>query len=105
MYKNKKISLVIPARNEEKLIRPTLERVPELIDKIYVIDDGSTDDTVSVVEERRKADNRIELIKNEKNIGPGGSIIKGYLESSRFDMDIAQRARKIMERNEKLRKQ
>ena len=34
MYKNKKISLVIPAYNEEKLIKPTLENIPELFDKI-----------------------------------------------------------------------
>ena len=41
MYKDSHISLVIPARNEERLIRPTLESVPEIIDRIYVVDDGS----------------------------------------------------------------
>ena len=43
MYRDKKISLVIPAYNEEKLIKPTLENVPQIFDKIYVVDDLSPD--------------------------------------------------------------
>ncbi len=89
MYKNKKISLVIPARNEEKLIKPTLKRVTEVIDKIYVIDDGSTDNMAEAVKKQAQEDSRIELISNEENVGPGGSIIKGYLKSSDEGYDIA----------------
>lgn len=88
MYKNKKIALVIPARNEEKLIGFTLEKVPDIIDRIYVIDDGSTDNTSGVIEEQREKNQKINLIRNEKNTGPGGSIIKGYLQSSKEQMDI-----------------
>ena len=43
MYKGEKIALVIPAHNEERLIGPTLERAPETIDRIYVVDDASQD--------------------------------------------------------------
>ncbi|PIU83488.1 MAG: glycosyltransferase family 2 protein, partial [Elusimicrobia bacterium CG06_land_8_20_14_3_00_38_11] len=49
MYRENKIALVIPARNEEKLIIPTLQGVPEFVDRIYVIDDKSTDKTVELV--------------------------------------------------------
>ena len=63
MYKNKKIALVIPAYNEEKLIKPTLEHVPPAIDHVYVIDDCSTDNMASVVEEIAKKDKRIEKRK------------------------------------------
>ena len=49
MYKNRKISLVIPAYNEEKLIKPTLENVPSLFDKIYVVDDCSPDNQNIVI--------------------------------------------------------
>ena len=46
MYRDQRISLVIPAHNEEKLIKPTLENVPDVVDKVFVISDGSTDSTV-----------------------------------------------------------
>jgi len=89
MYRNKKISLVIPAYNEEKLIKPTLENVPEKIDKIYVVDDCSPDDQNSVIEQCAEKDARIKLIKHEINQGPGGAIITGYLQSSKDNYDIA----------------
>ena len=51
MYRDQKIALVIPAYNEERLIRPTLENVPELIDRVFVVNDCSTDNMAQVVEE------------------------------------------------------
>ena len=77
MYRNNKISLVIPAYNEEKLIKPTLENVPEIIDKIYVVDDFSPDDQNQVIEECILKDKRIQLLKHEINKGPGAAIITG----------------------------
>ncbi len=89
MYRDKKISLVIPAYNEEKLIKPTLENVPEIIDKVYVVDDVSPDNQCQVILQCAEQDPRIELIKHEENQGPGGAIISGYLKSSEDNYDIA----------------
>ena len=36
-----------------------------------------------------KKDSRIELIKHKKNLGPGGAIITGYLQSSKDNYDIS----------------
>ena len=89
MYKELKVSLVIPAYNEEKLIVPTLENVPSTIDKIYVIDDCSTDSMPKVVEELAEKDSRITLIRHSTNKGPGNSIITGYKLSSKEGYDVA----------------
>ncbi|MBF0524509.1 MAG: glycosyltransferase family 2 protein [Deltaproteobacteria bacterium] len=88
MYRGKKISLVIPAYNEEKLIRPTLENLPELLDQVYVVDDCSPDNQNAVVEACSKKDPRVTLLKHEVNQGPGGAIITGYLQSSLDGHDI-----------------
>ena len=88
MYRDKKIALVIPAYNEAKLIRPTLEHVPDLIDTVYVVDDKSTDNMGAVVEEIAKKDKRIQYIRHETNKGPGGAIITGYKQSSLDGYDI-----------------
>jgi len=89
MYNGKRISLVIPAYNESKLIKPTLDSVPEVIDHVFVIDDGSTDGMADVVRACAKNDSRIELIQHEKNLGPGQAIITGYRASSAANYDIA----------------
>lgn len=89
MYKGKKISLVIPAYNEEKLIVPTLKNVPKVIDRIYVVDDASTDNMFDVVRQLQKKDKRIRIIKHHKNSGPGIAIINGYKKSSEEGYDIA----------------
>ncbi|MBF0239903.1 MAG: glycosyltransferase family 2 protein [SAR324 cluster bacterium] len=89
MYRDKKVSLVIPAYNEQKLIKPTLENIPDIIDRIYVVDDCSPDNQNQVIEECAKTDSRIILLKHTENQGPGGAIITGYLQSSQDNYDIA----------------
>ena len=89
MYKGRRISLVIPAYNEQKLIMPTLRNVPEFIDVVYVVDDKSTDGQNAVILECAKNDPRITLVCHERNKGPGGAIITGYLRSSAEGYDIA----------------
>lgn len=88
MYRNHKIGLVIPAHNEERLIRPTLTHVPELIDAIYVVDDRSTDTTCAVVEELAHDDRRIRLLRHAVNQGPGQGIITGYQQAARDDCQV-----------------
>ena len=89
MYKDNKIALVIPALNEERLIGATLEAVPETIDRIYVIDDGSQDQTAEIVRKRGEIDPRVELLQHQKNQGVGAAIITGYLQASADDYDIS----------------
>lgn len=80
MYKNISVSLVIPAYNEEKLIEDTLLGVPPFVDKIYVIDDGSTDNMAKIVSDF--PDERVNLIRHKKNEGVGAAIINGYKKSA-----------------------
>ncbi|MBL8023941.1 MAG: glycosyltransferase family 2 protein [Elusimicrobia bacterium] len=88
MHKNLKISVVIPAYNENDLITETLEGVPEFVDSIFVINDGSTDDTASRIKQRQRVDSRIILIHHEANKGLGQSLIDGYLASAKSDGDV-----------------
>lgn len=89
MYRSKKIALVIPAYNEEKLIKPTLEGVPVLFDKVYVVDDASPDNQNEVISKCALNDSRIALLKHERNQGPGAAIITGYRQASKDGHDIA----------------
>ncbi len=78
MYRNNRIALVIPAHNEEKLIVPTLASVPEFVDRVFVVDDASTDKTRERVQARATEGFDVQLLCHETNLGPGSAIITGY---------------------------
>ena len=48
MYKGQKITVVIPCLNEEQGIEQVLRRMPEYVDQVIVVDNGSTDRTSQV---------------------------------------------------------
>ena len=51
MYKGKRISVIIPALNEETSIENVIKDLPkDIVDEIIVVDNGSNDNTVSVAE-------------------------------------------------------
>ena len=89
MYRKHTISAVVPAYNEELLIKKTLTSIPDYVDNIYVIDDGSVDNTCKEIEGCVYSDPRIHLIKHEKNGGVGAAIVSGYKQSLEDDIDIA----------------
>ncbi len=45
MYRNHTIGVVVPAYNEEGLVGEVIDTMPEYVDRVYVIDDCSTDGT------------------------------------------------------------
>jgi len=88
MYKKKKVALVIPAYNEEKLIGPTLKGVPKYVDRVYVVDDCSKDGTAKIVRELSKKDKRLHLLQHKENRGVGQAIITGYKKAAKDNCDI-----------------
>lgn len=88
MYKQKKIGVVVPAFNEEELILETLCGMPEYVDQIFVVNDASTDKTLSLIEAQREKDARIKIIDHRENKGLGQSLIDGYVAGRESDVDI-----------------
>jgi glycosyltransferase involved in cell wall biosynthesis len=82
------LSIVIPAYNECARIEGTLERVMGCIQsrgwdaEVLVIDDGSTDETVAVVQRWMEHHERLHLVKNPGNRGKGYSVRNGLLQSA-----------------------
>ena len=89
MYKDKKIAVVVPAYNEEKLIGKTIESIPAYVDKIIVVDDASKDATLYKVKRYLNSlNNRLILIRHRENQGVGGAIVTGYKKAIEEKMDV-----------------
>lgn len=59
------ISVIIPTHNRANLLYRAIKSVQnqtQQVDEIIIVSDGSTDNTVEIVEEMQKSDNRIKLI-------------------------------------------
>ncbi|MHB1846496.1 MAG: dolichyl-phosphate beta-glucosyltransferase [Deltaproteobacteria bacterium] len=85
--RDRRLSIVVPAYNEERRIRPTLERLvaygrSQLAGfEVVVVDDGSGDGTCRVVGEAAKEAAEIRLIPLPKNRGKGAAVRRGMLEA------------------------
>jgi glycosyltransferase involved in cell wall biosynthesis len=76
MLEGKRVAVVVPAHNEEQLIVATLQGIPGFVDRVYVVDDCSTDETAERA--RSVEDPRVEVIVHDRNRGVGGAIVTGY---------------------------
>ncbi|MGA1790108.1 MAG: glycosyltransferase family 2 protein [bacterium] len=75
-----KLSVLIPAKNEARHVGPTIDHLRERLERegidyeIIVVDDGSSDATPGVVEERVRIDPRVRLILNNGKHGFGYAV-------------------------------
>lgn len=85
-----KLSIIIPAFNEEKRLPRTLARIRDHFTRrgenpaeieIIVVDDGSTDGTARFAEEWARKMTPVRLVPNGRNRGKGYSVRHGMLEA------------------------
>ncbi len=80
MSQFKKLSIVIPAYNEEKTIAEVISRVKKvdvgLEKEIIVVDDGSTDGTTQLL--KQLANEQVKVFFHEKNAGKGAALQTGF---------------------------
>lgn len=89
MYKEHSIGVVVPAYNEQELIEETLASIPDYVDRIYAVDDCSTDDTAALIQEFcNEKDERVVFIRHEQNGGVGAAIVSGYKRALEDGIDI-----------------
>jgi len=78
--KNSKVSIVVPAYNEENKIAHTINSLKKLDYKkleVIIVNDGSSDNTSKVVRENIKGDKRFIFIDNKINKGKAASMNQG----------------------------
>jgi glycosyltransferase involved in cell wall biosynthesis len=87
MLEGKRVAVVVPAFDEERLIGTTLAGIPEFVDRVFVVDDASRDGTAESA--RETGDARVEVISHERNEGVGAAILTGYRRALDEGIDVA----------------
>ena len=82
------LAVVIPCFNEEAKIGATVRAVPSYVDRIFVVDDCSTDGSANVVLSIAETDPRIVQLSHSKNSGVGAAIATGYMRCIEEGIDI-----------------
>lgn len=89
MFLGKSVGVVIPAFNEEQLISKVVDTIPSFVDRIFVVDDCSSDNTPAVVLEHvNRNPARVTLLRHEVNSGVGGAIATGYKAALSERLDV-----------------
>jgi glycosyltransferase involved in cell wall biosynthesis len=105
MYRENRVAVVVPAYNESGFVGEVIETVPDFVDRVYAVDDRSTDDTWAEIlasADRMNTSDRVDTpladggqgddgfvvtIRHEQNTGVGGAIKTGYRRAYADGMD------------------
>lgn len=81
----KKVTIMIPAYNEEEVLDTLYERLSTVLSSIYnydfemlFINDGSKDNTLPIIKRLREKDQRISIIDLSRNFGKEIAMIAGF---------------------------
>lgn len=100
-----KVSVIIPMLNEEENVQRTLFEVDKVMKdcfdyEIIVVDDGSTDNTYSMLREFSAKNSHVRVLKHQLNSGMGKAIRTGFEGSDgeivvTIDADLSYKASHI----------
>src|SRR2546429_9954875 len=86
MLEGKRVAVVVPAHDEDRLVIDTLGGIPDLVDRVYVVDDASADATAENA--GSVGDPRVEVIRHARNLGVGAAIVAGYRRAAEEGIDV-----------------
>lgn len=117
MYRGDTVGVILPAYNEAEHVGPVIESLPSYVDRVYAIDDCSTDETWQIIQKYATEieevqttvpgtgggpDQQVVLpdgygrdipavipVQHSQNRGAGGTLKTGYELVHRDGMDIA----------------
>lgn len=106
MYDGQTVGVVVPAHNEAGHVGRVIETMPAYVDRIYAVDDASSDGTWDEILETARRVNartsttrtvtnanpehtsRVVTVQHERNHGAGGAVKTGYRCALQDGMDV-----------------
>lgn len=76
-FADPKVAVVVPCYRETEHVLKVLAEIPQIVNKIYCVDDHCPDQTGALVVDRC-TDPRVRVLFNDTNLGVGGATMRGY---------------------------
>jgi glycosyltransferase involved in cell wall biosynthesis len=80
------VGVVIPAYQSAATVADVARGLPPAVRHVFVVDDGSTDDTAGAAERLR--DPRVTVLRHDANRGVGGAVKTGYAAALEAGCDV-----------------
>ncbi len=88
MYKGNRVAVVVPAYNEELFIEKVLKNIPEFVDRVFVVDDASSDNTGKIVALMAFGNRKVKVVNLLINSGVGNAVALGHGLAIKENIDI-----------------
>lgn len=82
------VAAVVPAYNVAGHIMDVLRNAPAILTSIIVVDDGSADETATLVTHYSEIDRRIVFVPHARNQGVGAAMLTGFRKALELGADI-----------------
>lgn len=79
MYKEQRVSIIMPVYNEERTLSEIIKRVlaQRVVDRLIIVNDCSGDRSLEIIKRAARRDRRITYLTNKTNMGKGYSVRRG----------------------------
>jgi glycosyltransferase involved in cell wall biosynthesis len=84
---DRRIAVVVPARDEARHIAEVVRTMPRFVDHIAIIDDGSRDDTATIARAAAGAI-ALDVLRHDESRGVGAAIVSGYRHAVARGADV-----------------
>jgi glycosyltransferase involved in cell wall biosynthesis len=86
MWYGQVVAVVVPAFDEERRVGRVVSRIPQWVDRVIVVDDGSGDRTASVAQ--IAGGERTVVLRHPANRGVGAALVTGYRHALAAGADV-----------------
>jgi glycosyltransferase involved in cell wall biosynthesis len=86
LYKKFKIGVVTAAYNEERFIEEVIRTMPDFVDRIFVVNDCSSDRTGQILANMNSK--KVVAITHSQRMGAGAATLTGYKAALNEGMDV-----------------
>jgi glycosyltransferase involved in cell wall biosynthesis len=88
MWKDAKITVVIPCYKVAAHIASTVSSIPEWVDQLVLVNDCSPDNTEEILKQLAVVNPKVVVLTNPVNRGVGGAMITGFSHALTTDADV-----------------